>query len=270
MSEINPSTSEPILNFSSPKAPPTILTIGALAWRLLAWWEGVDFILSIREEKIAMTLQLLLDWGWLALIVVGVVWFLGANKRPADTTSVHWGMVTAVAILAFMTGALITVHAVGTMPNVLIGWGGDAIAQNCSANVDTTRLVGLKEKNKVILICGAFDASRDAMEDERIAVSRPFTITGQTVSIVTPYGAMAEAVNDLSKQAGPTTIPNQAPAFMLWHTIAVIPTEVNISEIKHVSDIIKRGGRIVTQPQVGAFGSVQVILPTAPTTPPKT
>lgn len=258
--------SQPIINFNSPKAPPTLLTIGALLWRVIAWWEDVDFILSIREEKIAMTLQLLLDWGWLVLVVVGIVWALGAHKTPGDTTSVHWGMVTAVGILAFMMGILITIRAVGSTPMVLTAWGGDSVSKICSAGIDTSRLVGLKDKNRIILLCGAFDPVRDPIEDDRIAVSQPFTITGQTVSVVAPYGAMAEAVSEITKLASSQKNQMPNPAFMLWHAVAVIPKDVNVTEIKRASDVAKRGGKIVTEPQVGAFGNPMPII-TSPVAP---
>lgn len=224
MADENPQgSSHSIINFNNPKAPPTILAVGAALWKLLAALEGIDFVLSIREEKIAMTLQLLLDWGWLALIVVGIIWALGAHRAPADTTKVHWGMVTSVGILAFMTGALVTVRAVGAVPNILVGWGGDPIAKYCSGQVDTSRLIGRAAKDKVILLCGVSDPSRDPMDDDKIAVSQPFTITGQITSIVAPYGAMATAVNQLPQVQG--------TGFILWHSVALIPTSVDVSEI---------------------------------------
>jgi hypothetical protein len=261
MPEEAPITSSgPILNFNSPKAPPTILTLGALLWRGIAWWADVDFILSIREEKIAVTLQLLLDWGWLVLVIVGIVWALGANKTPKDTTSVHWGMVTAVGILAFMTGTLITIRAVGSTPMVLTGWGGDSNAKNCSAIIDTSRLVGLKDKDRIILLCGTVDALRDPIEDDRIAVSQPFTITGQSAGIVAPFGAMEAAVRELTKLASSQIPAMPNPGFMLWHAVAVIPKDVNVAEIKRVSDVAKRGGKIVTEPQAGAFSNPMPIL----------
>src|SRR6267378_6475949 len=158
-------TSGPLLDFNNPKASGILLLLGAPLLRLLALLEGIDFILSIREEKIAMALQLFLDWGWLILTVVAIVWILSVRKSPVDPAKVHSGMVTSVGILAFMAGTLITVHAIGSTPMVLMSWGGDAIAKNCSATIDTSRLVGLKDKDKVVLLCGAFDPTRDAMED---------------------------------------------------------------------------------------------------------
>jgi hypothetical protein len=249
-------TNRPIINFDSPKAPPTILTLGVLLWRAIAWWADIDFILSIREEKIAMTLQLLLDYGWLVLAIAGVIWALGAHKAPEDKTNVHWGMVTSVGILAFMAGALITVHAIGSTPMVLTGWGGDPSAKNCSAIIDTSRLVGRKDNDRLVLTCGVADPTHDPMEDEKIAVSQPFTITGQATAIVAPYGAMAAAVSQMPQ------IPGQA--FMLWHAVAIVPKAVDVSEIKRASEVTKRGGKIVTEPEAGAFGSVQAIIPTTP------
>lgn len=250
------SSDRPIINFNSPKAPPTILTIGALLWRFIAYWEDVDFILSIREEKIAMTLQLLLDWGWLILALVGIFWILGAHKAPADASKVHWGMVIAVGILAFMTGALVTVRAVGSSPIVLAGWGGDPTAKNCNGVIDTARLVSLQHKYKLVLMCGVSDPSHDPIEDDKIAVSSPFTITGQLTSIVAPYGAMEVELNQLPQVQG--------SGFNLWHSVAVLPNDVNTSEIKRVSDIEKRGGKILTEPKAGAFGSPQPLIPIVP------
>jgi hypothetical protein len=80
-------------------------------------------------------------------------------------------------------GTLITVHAMGASPTVLVGWGGDATARNCSAMIDTSRLVGMKNKNKIILICGVSDPIHDPIEDENVAISQLFTITGQTTGI---------------------------------------------------------------------------------------
>ena len=269
MSEDSPVS--PRIDFNNPKAAATILLLGAPILRAIAWWEDIDFILSIREEKIAMTLQLFLDWGWLILLVVSVVWILSVRKSPVDTSKVHWGMVTSVGILAFTAGTLITVHAAGSTPMVLTGWGGDPNAQNCTAVIDTSRLVGLKDKDRLILLCGVSDLARDPIEDERIAVSQPFTITGQATAIAAPYGAMAGAVSDLMNLANqvskvPESKPTTGLGFMLWHSVAVVPKDVNIAEIKRVSDVAKRGGKIVTEPQAGAYGNLMPIL-TSPLVP---
>jgi hypothetical protein len=234
------------LNFNSPKAAPAVLTIGTALWRLLAFLQNIDFVLSVKEEKIAMSLQLLLDYGWIVLIIAGIVWFLGANTIPVDTSKVHWGMVFSASLIAFMCGALIAVYATGSLPMVLNGWGADSGSRVCSVTIDTSRLVGLKDKYRVIGICGMIDASTDPQDDDRIAVSKPFNITGQPLAINVPYG-------DLLLTATNATPSNFTVG--LWHTVALIPKDVNVSEIKHVSDVEKRNGRVIAYPPAGGFGN---------------
>jgi hypothetical protein len=241
----NTASKIPTINFDSPKAAPVVLSIGALLWRILAWWENIDFILSVREERVAVALQLILDWGWLFLIIAGVVWFLGANRAPVDTSKVHWGMVTAVGILSFMTGSLISVYATGSLPNILMSWGGDPAAKTCSSIIDTSRLVGVEDKYHVILICGMADPTTDPLEDTRIAVSKPFTVNGQAISVVAPYGALMNAAGSVG----------QNQAFALWHSVVLLPKDIDTSEIKRVSDVGKRGGRIIVQPPAGGFSN---------------
>jgi len=121
--------------------------------------------------------------------------------------------------------------------------------------------VGLKDKYRVIAMCGMADATTDPMEDARIAVSKTFTINGQTIGITAPYGHLREASD---------TIPS-SQTFNLWHTVALLPKDVDASEIKRVSDIEKRGGRMVVQPAAGAFANPALgtgPLPPAATTPP--
>jgi hypothetical protein len=179
------------------------------------------------------------------LILVGIVWFLGAYKTPQDTSKVHWGMVVAVAILAFMTGSLVAVYATGSLPTVFTGWGGDATSKTCNANFDTSRLVAMKDKYHVILICGMADPTTDPQEDTRISISKPFTITGQPLGIVTPFGALTSATD--------TIPPSQFVG--LWHSAALIPKDIEVSELKRVSDIEKRGGRMIVYPAAGAFSN---------------
>jgi hypothetical protein len=54
-----PTTEERIQEaVKSPKTPPILLTLGSIIWKIIAAWSNVDFILSVREERIAMILEL--------------------------------------------------------------------------------------------------------------------------------------------------------------------------------------------------------------------
>ena len=245
------------INLDNPKAAPTVLTIGAAVWKGIAELANVDFILSVREERLAMMFQFILDYGWIILIVVGVVWALQAHRSP-EKERIHWGMVFSVGILAFMGGILVSVYATGSLPNIMQQWTGDAVNQTCSAQIDTSRLVGFKNSSRVVLICGASDPKVDPQEDTRISVSSAFHITGQPVGINAGFGNLAEFV----KQNISAGIPGQQMGFMLWHTVAIIPKESDPASIKRVSDVYRQGGRIVTDPTAGGFGNpVSVLIP---------
>jgi hypothetical protein len=240
------------INFDSPKAAPAVLTVGAAIWKGIAELANVDFILSVREERLAMMFQFILDYGWLLLVVVGLIWILQAHRSP-DRERIHWGMVASVGILAFMTGILVSVYATGSLPNIMQQWSGDPMGQTCNAQVDTSRLIGFKNGYRLVLICGASDPKVDPQEDDRIAVSAAFHITGQPVAVLAPFGNLAEFI----KQS-PAPPPGQQTGFVLWHAVALIPKESDPASIKRVSDVYRQGGRIVTDPAAGGFGNPMV------------
>jgi hypothetical protein len=271
------------IDFNSPKAAPTLLSIGAVAWRVVAGIANVDFILSVREERLAMIFQGILDYGWIVLLIVGLVWLLQAHREPRKDM-VHWGMVTVVGILTFMLGLLMTTYAAGTLPNIMQSWSGDLAAQTCSATIDTSRLVGLKNNYRVILICGLTDPTTDPLEDNRIAVSGAFHITGASVQILASIRSMLETFAKVTppappnttpspnsglppnqagapNTAGPTNPPAQIAQINMWHAIAILPSGSDPNAIKRVSDVSRQGGRMITEPPAGGFGNVIIIGP---------
>jgi len=223
---------------------------------VVAWLSNVDFILSVREEKFGVIFQFLLTYGWWMLIIVGLVWALQAHKAPPDPYKVHWGMVTVIGILAFAFGVLIAVYSTGSLPMIVIGYGADG--NNCVATFDTSRLTDYRDKYRIALVCGISDPTIDRFDDQRIAVSSPFTINPSGVSIVVPYGRMAEAIqvviqaqqqNPPQKSSQPTTPVGAASSvsgtLSIWHTPILVPKDADLSEIKRLSDVPKHGGKIL-------------------------
>lgn len=246
------------INFDSPKAAPTVLAVGSALWKGVAELANVDFILSVREERLAMMFQFVLDYGWLILIFASLVWLLQAHRSP-DKERVHWGMVTAGCILSFMTGILVSVYATGSLPNLMQSWSGDYPNQSCNAVVDTSRLIGFKNGYRMVLICGASDPKVDPQEDDRISVSAAFHITGAPVGMVAPFGNLVSAFKGV--------VPNTGQGFNLWHSIALIPKDSDPGSIKRVSDVTRQGGRLVTDPVAGGFGNVLAIATAPPVAP---
>ena len=127
---------------------PAILTIGTVLWRWLSAASNVDFLLSINEEKFAVLFQFMHSTGWWLLALAGVVWLLfewprrkSGGLTPALNSA---ALVAACSFVAFLFGALVTIRATGSVPNIITAWGGPA--GRCTVTFDTTRLLSLPIK----------------------------------------------------------------------------------------------------------------------------
>jgi hypothetical protein len=216
--------STPILE--KPQTPAAILALGDLVWRVVAWLGNFDFIMSMREERIAMIFESLLNWGWLVILGWAILRFI-RSRSNTNKKFLEWEMIAYVALVAFMAGVLLAVQAAGGMPRVLVAWGGTL--DGCTAAVDTSRLVGYVDKYKIAVICGVEDSTVDQYEDTRIAVSSARTITGATVAVTIPYkGTAMEGVAALGT---PTD-----------HWVFLFPKDEEVASVKKLSDIKKYGG----------------------------
>jgi hypothetical protein len=250
---------------------PAVVLIGDVALKVLEWAEHMDFLLSVREEKLATILELYRDFGWWIVAFAAAIWFLYEYRRrkkdPSATGSIG-GLVASVAFVSFLLGSFITVKATGTLPNIFLNYGGQIEngEGRCTADIDPSRLTGFAEDYRLVLLCGIMDPSVDPLDDTRIAVSSSFHITdSKMVGIVASLGKLGDAAKDQveraeharSSTAGPpdTTTTVQ---FQMWHALAIIPKDVQSQSIKKASDIKQLGGRVLTEP-VGSWGSTMQI-----------
>jgi hypothetical protein len=234
---------------------PLTLLIGDLVLRILTYAEHLDFLLSVRDEKFATMLQFFKDSGWWIIAIASALWFLYEWKwrsaSPESTNSVG-ALLFSAACVAFSLGVVVTVSATGTLPEILQSYGGDSANQTCTGQIDTSRLIGFQDDYHLILLCGVADPTIDAQEDTRIAISSGFHINGGPMVIVMGLGAIKEVWKD--KLPLP---PGQGISFSLWHTVAIVPNDIDVSTVKRASDIKKVGGRILTLP-IGGYGSPMV------------
>jgi hypothetical protein len=209
-----------------------VLAVGALLWKFVSVWSDIDFLLTIREEKFAVFFDLLQSVGWIALVIIGAVWFLvrwltrgSAEPHRAPT----WSMVAACTIIAFLFGVLIAVRSSGGVPHVIASWGNTP--NSCHAVIDTSRLLSFRDKYKLGLACGLTDPTLDKLEDERISVSNPFEIIPGAVNIVVLYREeMAKRFPDSSR---------------MWFEPLLIPNGVSTAKIAKLSDLLKMNGKII-------------------------
>lgn len=259
---------------------PAVVLIGDLLIKGLEWTEHLDFLLSVRDEKLATILEIYRDFGWWIVAIAAFGWFLYEYKRHEKDQTVRGSigsLVASVAFVAFLLGSIVTVRATGSVPNIILNYGGtfDPSRQvaTCTADVDVSRLSGFADDYRLILICGMLDSSTDALDDTRVAVSSPFHISVASsgmgmMGMVAPFGKLA----DILKTVTPPTVPpplgqSAAVSFQMWHAVAIIPKDVQADSIKKASDVKQVGGRILTEP-IPSFGSpMQIPMPTPPPQP---
>lgn len=239
---------------------PTTLLIGDLASKVLSYAEHLDFLLSVRDARFATMFQFYLSYLWWIIAIAAAIWLLYEYKKRKENPN-HPGSVGALifssATIAFILGVMVAVNATGSLPLVLQSYGSDGVAKICTATVDTSRLTGFEDDYRVMLICGAHDATVDADEDTRIAVSSLFHVNGQGINIDAPFGHLADFYKDV---AFPNTPPGaqQGYSFAIWHTVVLVPKETNPHTITKVSDVARQGGRIITDP-IGGYQSPAMV-----------
>jgi hypothetical protein len=235
---------------------PAILTIGTVLWRWLSAASNVDFLLSINEEKFAVLFQFMHSTGWWLLALAGVVWLLfewprrkSGGLTPALNSA---ALVAACSFVAFLFGALVTIRATGSVPNIITAWGGPA--GRCTVTFDTTRLLSFRSKYKIALACGVEDATTDKLEDQDITFSKPFTIVGGGLTIVAPYRAtMTQHVEKLMESAKTLTgslSSQQQPVnvilqFPIWYEPVLVPNEVSLEKVATLAELMRLGGKVL-------------------------
>lgn len=117
------------------------------------------------------------------------------------------------------------------LPAFMVGWGG--AMDGCNAAIDTSGFVKASEKYRMFLVCRIIDPSVDQMEDDKIAVSKPFQITGGIVPILIAYGT-SDPIRSVAKLGTQTSI-----------TVMLLPKDQDGTRIRRLSDVQREGGQIL-------------------------
>jgi hypothetical protein len=135
-------------------------------------------------------------------------------------------------IPAFALGA-ITVAQFARQPNIWISWARDkgTINPACMGDINTSRLINLKDDYEVVLICGPLDPTVDKMTDSRAHISIPFKITGAVLPIRS--GLTEQERIEFDKYT------------FWWFRIAIIPEGRDMRKIKSLTDILNNRGRFL-------------------------
>jgi hypothetical protein len=139
--------------FSTPdEKASAILAGGSILWKYFSYWEHIDFLLSIREEKFSVMFDFMQNAGWAVLLVIGIVWYLiSLITSDADATVASaWRLIASCSLVAFLFGVVVTIRASGSVPSVIGGWGGNI--GGCNAVMDTSRLMSFRKEYRIALM----------------------------------------------------------------------------------------------------------------------
>jgi len=188
-------------------------------------------------------------WG-IALMVAGatgIIYSIRAHLRGANRSL--W-----MAGLMVLTWVLVSYdiydrrHRVEA-DRVLTSWGdAEATGQICQATVDGSRISEWKDKSRVAIACGIADSSIDWMNDERITVSRAFSIKDGSMKIVADYSAPMAAVlsGGLQKAANIKNKPKPLGIqWDQWVVAIVLPNDADILDVHRLSDVKRLGGTVL-------------------------
>jgi hypothetical protein len=128
---------------------------------------------------------------------------------------------------------VIGVNRSSTLSHFLVAWGGSV--DGCTATINTSGFAQLAARERMFLICRVSDASVDLLEDEKIAISRPFQITGGVVTVNINY----DPNSGIKRMA--------APGSQTWVHIVLLPKDEDGSRIRKLADVEKVGGQILLE-----------------------
>ncbi len=212
------------------KQAPALLVLGSLIWKALAWIQSIDFILSIKEGKLAMMLDFLLGHGWWIIATFGVIWFLVAKDSKGSSSP--WSLALSASVIAFLFGVMVTIRATGSVPDIITTWG--KYDQGCEVTLATSRLQSFRDRYRIGFICGVEDIRIDKFEDDAVTVSGLFTIAPRTVQIRAPYKPGTKETHII-------------PGTRVWYEGFIVPKDVSKDKITSLADIGRLGGKIIRE-----------------------
>jgi hypothetical protein len=119
------------------------------------------------------------------------------------------------------------------LPVFLAAWGG--ALDGCNAAVDTSGFVKVADKYRLFLVCRILDPTVDGMEDDKIAISKPFQITGGLVTILIAY-VQSDPIKSVVRVGAQTGV-----------IVVLLPKDRDGTNIRRLSDVSKEGGQILIQ-----------------------
>jgi hypothetical protein len=229
----------PNVSLNNPQTAPATLTLGTAAWKAFDFFANVDFLLSIESKTFMTMFDFFANYGWGIILIVGGIWWYASTKY-APTPRIEPRTVAVIAFLAFLWGVIITVHATGKVPKVIVGYG-SLSSGSCFAKVNMERLQSFAKDYEIALICGIEDQTVDKLADPNISVSTTRTIRQGIEDIRMPLSEkMRDKSSQMFRDAGNKPIP-----IGTWYEAVLLPKTVFMPSIQSLRDVVVHGGKII-------------------------
>jgi hypothetical protein len=109
----------------------------------------------------------------------------------------------------------------------------------CQVVIDGSKIMRFKDKYILAMVCGFHSPRVDMMQDGLIAVSSPFTIGADPISIEAPF------TPTMTKHLNEVVGANPPQPINVWHQAILVPKKEDITKIRKLADVRDIGGKIV-------------------------
>jgi hypothetical protein len=225
---------------------PMVLTLGSGVWKAVSVLANVDFLLSIREERVVAMFEFFESIGWWIIALIGIVWYIvrwnpksGAPKKASP----NWPLLFSSALMAFLFGVLLTARFSGSTPNVVTGYGADP--PWCVATLNPRRIQIFQDIFRIGIVCGIEDPTIDPLTDDRITVSNLITIPTHGTTIAAPYSSKMKEF--YVQRVARANVQNEKK-ITLWTRAILLPKDLNRDKVSNLSDVISLHGKLLGAP----------------------
>jgi hypothetical protein len=183
--------------------------------------------------------------GGLVFLLLGIRW-----NRLEETLKEKGISAAHIAIGFSILSWLLIGYDLYSRPSsfMWLYWGTQPPTTQCTAAINGSQLMQWKEEYHVVLVCGFGDPTKDRLEDARITISRPFTVSDGAISISAPYSsAMIDGLRETAAPVFKATPKANAVEIYLWFRIALIRKDSDLSNIHRLSDVARNGGQLIDQ-----------------------
>jgi hypothetical protein len=233
------------------------VSLGSIALKAVQYFGDIDFVLSLGNTGVAEMLNGLFGWPILVICGAAIAWCVYDSIWARDKRYSKLLSLGVASVASCMIGFLLALVAVSDAPpQKIIAMLEYRFVETDEVpalvtHINTARLQGLRRRGDrlITLVRGDNDAI-DAMTDDHVVKSQPYTIPQDALAMVTEL-----------PQAFLGGLPRGVSGVQVY--VLSLPLGIGGDDVRRVIDAERVGGRILADSRMGArirFGGVETDL----------